>query len=564
MGRVVWFGVAVGSGLAAGLLLSLAFPPYRFGFLAWFCLIPAALCLRPLKSSLPVALALVSGSIAFHLAALGFIRQASTTGHFGPYTVLWIATALTAAAAWSAGFCLARFALPTSWPLAILFPLVYLFAELTRRAVFVFVDGMGFPFLELGFTQIDSPIAQMAALGGVPLISFLLAGCNGVAADLALGGKHSKSLAIATGLAIGATWMYGEQCLRHDGMADGPRVAVGLWGLDEDLSERLPPCDLLVFAETCFPGAIVEYDHGLSARRRKQGIREASSMLPVQFAPELDNETLEPRHIARRFSAALVIGCRRAFITNTRTRVYNSALYVDETGRRGCYDKIALAAGGDFVPYFAGLLHVIPIDQAFANVPRLEDPSFANPIGFDRGSDYPAFTLGVHRFAATICYDSCFPFIYRRLMRNRPDFFVQCGNETIDSRGVGRSTLLTMSRFRAIECRRAIARSVSGGYSAIIDGNGRLRDVVSTARPVVAAIPLDQRNTLYSFAGNWTAQFVATVVVARLFYRFVVRRFSRWFRFDSFSSGVHWLPAVWRNIAANKQTQVCSTTRSLF
>ena len=64
---------------------------------------------------------------------------------------------------------------------------------------------------------------------------------------------------------------------------------------------------------------------------------------------------------------------------------------------------------------------------------------------------------------------------------------------------------LVAARFRAVECRRAMARAVNMGISCIIDGNGRVvtlpgktwaasKDCTAV---VIGAVPIDRRDSLY-------------------------------------------------------------------
>src|SRR5262249_30693287 len=92
-------------------------------------------------------------------------------------------------------------------------------------------------------------------------------------------------------------------------------------------------------------------------------------------------------------------------------------------------------------------------------------------------------------------------------------------------------------RFRAIESRRAVARSVNMGVSGIIDGNGRVlcperrkSSLVSDDAPIwevvwdkelpraewgrfkkvpavmIGAVPIDRRSSVYAHWGDWLPQ----------------------------------------------------------
>src|SRR5262249_3795394 len=95
---------------------------------------------------------------------------------------------------------------------------------------------------------------------------------------------------------------------------------------------------------------------------------------------------------------------------------------------------------------------------------------------------------------------------------------------------------LAISRFRAIETRRALARAVNMGISAVIDSNGRVqepkemadagglkmwsvepgaqgevpdlaegkwREFTKVPGVLTATIPIDNRLSLYAWAGDW-------------------------------------------------------------
>src|SRR5262249_35468908 len=70
---------------------------------------------------------------------------------------------------------------------------------------------------------------------------------------------------------------------------------------------------------------------------------------------------------------------------------------------------------------------------------------------------------------------------------------------------------LAISRFRAIEARRSLVRSVNMGISAVIDGNGRVvalpgptwGESKKVAAAFAATVPVDSRTSVYAMTGDW-------------------------------------------------------------
>ncbi|MEO0530082.1 MAG: prepilin-type N-terminal cleavage/methylation domain-containing protein [Planctomycetota bacterium] len=136
---------------------------------------------------------------------------------------------------------------------------------------------------------------------------------------------------------------------------------------------------------------------------------------------------------------------------------------------------------------------------------------------FDRGVPRSALKFEsdgrLYRFGCSICYDAAFTEHSRMVMQSGPvDFFVHCGSETADNRGVLQKHLLCMARLRAIETRRPILRNASGGYSGIIDSSGRFTPVAEPAinRVVLTGpLPLDDRPSPYIAWGDVLTPLVA-------------------------------------------------------
>jgi len=111
--------------------------------------------------------------------------------------------------------------------------------------------------------------------------------------------------------------------------------------------------------------------------------------------------------------------------------------------------------------------------------------------------------------AICICYEITIP----RLARNDAMLVVNPGSERSIACANGPETMLNHARMRAIESRRPVVRSVLGGHTAIIDGNGRV--VASTVeRPLVGEVPLDSRFSLYATLGDWVTPLCGILAAA--------------------------------------------------
>ena len=90
-----------------------------------------------------------------------------------------------------------------------------------------------------------------------------------------------------------------------------------------------------------------------------------------------------------------------------------------------------------------------------------------------------ALALNKYHFGVLICYEDSDPFMARRYLENSNDgppvdFLVNISNDGWFDGSCEHEEHLAVSRFRAIECRRAMVRAVNMGVSAVIDSNGRV------------------------------------------------------------------------------------------
>src|SRR5262249_42646212 len=139
-------------------------------------------------------------------------------------------------------------------------------------------------------------------------------------------------------------------------------------------------------------------------------------------------------------------------------------------------------------------------------------------------------------FGVVICYEDTDPVLTRHYGgggREAVDFILNTSNDGWFNGTSEHDQHLAICRFRAVECRRSVARAVNMGISAVIDSNGRVlaprlvrekpariwevpdgAEGLSMSRwhefkqqsgVVVATVPLDDRASFYARHGDWFA-----------------------------------------------------------
>jgi apolipoprotein N-acyltransferase len=207
---------------------------------------------------------------------------------------------------------------------------------------------------------------------------------------------------------------------------------------------------------------------------------------------------------------------------------YNTALLVAPNGQvAGHYHKMHLLPFGEFIPFaevFPWMVRLTPYDATYSCVP---------------GKEATRLAVGRHRFGVVICYEDADPPLARQYVDPvagpRADFLVNISNDGWFKGSCEHEQHLAICRFRAIECRRSVVRSVNMGISGVIDANGRVLaprqlehrpddsriwdiswddrkqelpvqrwgEFKKVSGVLLAVVPLDQRSTLYASWGEW-------------------------------------------------------------
>jgi apolipoprotein N-acyltransferase len=502
-------------------LLWLCYFPVDCGWLAWFALVPFLALVRSTARPRWVYLCAWVGGLAFYFPALQWMRVADPRMY-----ITWMFVAVTCSLYFPIALRIIRFLdRRTALPLVLTLPVVWTALEYFRGWFLT-----GFSWYLLGHTQHDFlPIIQFADLTGAYGVTFLVAAVNAVLFEAlyrwewfrvrfagidAPPPRPLKTTLIQTGAVAAmviAAISYGEWRLAQDDFPIGPRIALVQGSVPQqirndqvnmsnveaahfialcDLAAAQKP-DLIVWPETSFPEEWYETAGDAPAR------------LPEDWNLNIKKCRSQCREAARQWGTKILLGLNSSvFEADGHTHRYNSALLIDRDGNAlGRYDKIHCIPFGEYVP----LRDEFPWMQKFAPYDDYEysvSPGRAETrFTLGQGTDRP-YTFGV-----VICYedtDAVRAIPYAGGDGGAPvDFLLNISNDGWFSGTSEHDEHLAICRFRAIECRRSIARAVNMGISALIDGNGR----VVAPRPVAGTEWNDDRvrKLLQSRFGGLTA-----------------------------------------------------------
>ena len=385
-----------------------------------------------------------------------------------------------ALAGWVAGRL--RGSKDTLWLLLVL-PALWVLVEWLRGWLLT-----GFPWLAIGYSQIDTALTGYAPLGGVYLVSLV------VALSAALLNLWSRLPAV---LAIFGLWIGGAALQQIDWVEPaGQPLRVSLlqgsipqehkWRLAMrtpsmqlylDMTAAVPDSRLVIWPETAVPA----------------------------FASEVEAQLLQPLHQQLLAEGRDVL---LGIVDGDPDGAYFNAMMSLGASGRDHYHKRHLVPFGEFLPFDA-------VTRPLLDFLRIPMSDFARG-----GDDKPLIALAGHQAGINICYEDAYG---NEVVRGLPEaaFLVNASNDAWFGDSLAPHQHLEIARMRSVETRRFLLRATNTGISAIIDQHGRLRGTSPQFEKATLSddiIPL-RGTTPYAWLGN-----VAVVVLALLMIAVVLLR----------------------------------------
>jgi apolipoprotein N-acyltransferase len=337
-------------------------------------------------------------------------------------------------------------------------------------------------------------VIQIAELGGVHAVSFVLLAANAaLAGALLLTWRRALVGVAAGGVLVGATLLFGEARLQES--APGQRVTVTIMQPSIEQPLKWEPRHTqetlsIYFALT------------------RQAMAEKTQLMvwPETAAPTIlrDDPALVSAltRAARELEAPILIGSIDREGKPPRFR--NSVFLLTDQGIAGRYDKIHLVPFGEFIP----LSGVIGFVRDWAEFISELEPG-ARSVVFP-GPPAP--------YGVVICYEGIFPDLVREFVRNGARLMVNMTNDAWFGRTSGPEQHLSMYPLRAVEHRISVVRSANTGVSAFIAPTGHIMRRMSLYERglLTEAVPLRVGRTLFTRLGDWPGLLALAVSGATL------------------------------------------------
>lgn len=486
-------GISAPLALLAGAAVPLGFAPHGYFFVPWLAL----------AAWLPLVRRMSARRAAWHgwLFGFGMFSTGVYWVHISIYlygnaslplalAVMLLLAAYLALYPALAAWLLASFgARSPATGLLVVAPAAWTASEWLRGWMFT-----GFPWLDLGYSQIDGPLAAAAPVVGVYGVGLLTVIVAGMIALIFAGrGGDRVSSVLALGVVLVAGWFgAGHDWTQVAGeplratLVQGNVAQDMKWRPEQqaatletytELSAREPDSDLLVWPETAVPA----------------------------YYDEVESDFIDPlrERLAER-GTALITGI--PVLDRDDWQYYNAVISLADPGH--FYYKVHLVPFGEYLPlrhWLATVLSFLPVPQADFSAGRPDQPLL-------HAAGYP--------FSASICYEVAFG---EQLIAGARDaaWLVNVSNDAWFGDSAAPHQHLEMARMRSLETGRYMLRATNTGVSAVIDPQGRVvaRSEQFRAETVTASVQPRGGSTPYMRWGNYPVVVFSLAVLLLLIAR---------------------------------------------
>lgn len=349
-------------------------------------------------------------------------------------------------------------------------------------------------------------ISQAAAIGGVPLLTFLPVFLGATLyAFRAEGRRATAGVALATTLVV-ITQFWGTREIAAVNALPSETLRVGFVQHNMDDAEKQ-------FAQmnsreivSLLVSKLVRETKQLAERSHPDLILWAETAYPMQFplsgSPSSSSSfALGYANLVMSAAAATKTPLLFGGYVNDLRHDYNAGILLDANGKvSDRYLKQVLLVFGEYFPFddwFPSLKTLNPMMGDFGRGP--------GPVPVKLPWKGGTLPLGVN-----ICYEEILPEYMRGYVKNGARAFVNLTKDSWFGDTFEPWQHFQLSAPRAIEHRLPLIRATNTGLSGVVDATGEVRLISAPFREAYETldvkIPLERRGTLYTLLGEWFAQ----------------------------------------------------------
>ncbi len=368
-----------------------------------------------------------------------------------------------------------------------------------------------FPWGRLAMSQAGAPTAGWAAIGGPPLLSFLVAVTGAMLAWLVLRvavrrGTSRRRLAlgvVATAATAGVALAGG--LLPVDGAGPGQRTAT-VAAVQGDVPHARSLPDLL-------RASTVTENHAAATRALAAQVASGARPAPDMVIWPENSTDLDPTEYPAIYAtiATAVAAIDRPVLVGAllQNPLRNTGqLWLPRRGPVAVYVKRQLVPFGEYIPFRGLLAHITSLVSL-------------QPVNFTPGHRAVVFRQGAIRLGDVICYEVGFDGLVRSEVTAGANLLaVQSNDATFEVDGQsGESTQqVAMARIQAITSDRSIVYASTTGESAIIAPDGAVLARTGLWRRAVldTRVPLRSGLTLADRLAGWPEAALTALTILAL------------------------------------------------
>lgn len=488
--------------ILSGLALALAFPKFDLNLMAWVAFVPLlyAIADQPLARVFGYAwlqgLVCYVGSLYWVVITLHNFAGMPVALAVAPMILLAAVQALyTGASFLAAQFAARRLLIPR----LITIPIAWAALEWVRSFF-----PIGFPWNLLGYAAYRNlELIQFAEFTGVYGVSALIMLFNAVLFSIIAEDQSGRvqiwSLSGLTALMVAALTFGAIRIgrLERAPAAGQLKVAMVQGNIPQSIKwdPRFLPTSFKVYVDQSELAAREHADLIVWPEAAAAFIFQPGDDYPAQLALHADyrNRLLE---LARRTGEPILFGAPAIELNDGKVGTYNRAYLVSAHGRvEGFYDKIRLVPFGEYVPLRSVLGYFV--DKIVVG--------FGDMLA---GSRQTLFEVAGARLGVLICYESVFPDLTRREVKEGANVLVNITNDAWYGDSSAPYQLLAMAAMRSVESHVPMVRVANTGISAVISPTGRIiaRTSLFTRSTEIEPVAWRPQRTLYDVVGDLFAE----------------------------------------------------------